>query len=74
MKLVDVDIKLGSVVTLKKGHPCGSNQWAVVRFGVDCKIRCMGCGRIVLIDRVDLKKAIKKVLDIPYEGPFEENH
>ena len=43
MKLVDVDIRLGSVVTLKKGHPCGANQWAIVRFGVDCKIKCMGC-------------------------------
>ena len=74
MKLVDQDIRLGSVVILKKGHPCGANKWAIVRFGVDCKIQCMGCGRIVLIDRVDLKKAIKKVLDETYETTPETHH
>lgn len=57
------DLKLGSVLVLKKGHPCGANQWEIVRFGVDCKIKCLGCGRIVLIDRMELRKAIKKVLE-----------
>lgn len=74
MKLVDHDIRLGSVVILKKGHPCGANKWAITRFGVDCKIQCMGCNRIVLIDRVDLKKAIKKVLEETYEVNPEKNN
>ena len=74
MKLIDQNITLGSVVTLKKGHPCGANKWAIVRFGVDCKIMCMACNRIVLIDRVALKNAIKKVLEETYEIPTEENH
>lgn len=68
---MDQEIKLGSVLELKKGHPCGTNKWEIVRFGVDCKIKCLGCGRIVLIDRLTLKKRIKKILEAPSEGITE---
>ncbi|HOP56988.1 MAG TPA: DUF951 domain-containing protein [Bacillota bacterium] len=68
------DIKLGDIVTLKKGHPCGENRWEIIRFGADCKIKCLGCGRIVLIDRPTLKKRIKKVLGNINEGTAEENN
>lgn len=54
------DIKLGDVLILKKPHPCGVNRWEVVRYGADCKIKCLGCARVVLISRVDLKKNAKK--------------
>jgi hypothetical protein len=57
------EIKEGSILVLKKGHPCGENKWEIVRFGTICKIKCLGCERIVIIDRVDLKKRIKKVLE-----------
>ena len=56
------DIKEGSVLILKKGHPCGENLWKITSFGVICKIKCLGCGRIVIIDRTELKKRIKKVV------------
>ncbi|MCK7489954.1 MAG: DUF951 domain-containing protein [Anaerotruncus sp.] len=37
------DLKLGSVVVLKKGRPCeGQFKWEIVRFGVDRKIKCFG--------------------------------
>lgn len=69
------EIKLGSIVILKKGHPCGANRWEIVRFGVDCKIKCLGCGRIVLIDRMELRKAIKKVLEEEvHDETNGENH
>lgn len=66
------ELRLGTVVVLKKGHPCGENKWEIVRYGVDCKIKCLGCGRIVLIDRVDLKKAVKKVVEVPVLGRTDE--
>ncbi|MBN2877347.1 MAG: DUF951 domain-containing protein [Bacilli bacterium] len=62
------DIQQGSVVILKKGHPCGENLWEITNFGVICKIKCLGCGRTVIIDRIDLKKRIKKVVE-----PNEKN-
>ncbi len=58
----NIEIKEGSVLILKKGHPCGENLWEITSFGVICKIKCLGCGRIVIIDRTELKKRIKKVV------------
>jgi len=64
---MEINIKLGDILILKKGHPCGENRWEIVRFGTDCKIKCLGCGRIVLIDRPTLKKRIKKIVEAPGE-------
>ena len=33
--------KLGSIVMMKKDHPCGTNKWEVVRMGADIKIKCL---------------------------------
>ena len=57
------DIEKGSVLILKKAHPCGTNLWEIISFGVICKIKCLGCGRVVIIDRIDLRKRIKKVVE-----------
>ncbi len=57
------DIEKGSVLILKKAHPCGTNLWKIISFGVICKIKCLGCGRVVIIDRIDLRKRIKKVVE-----------
>ena len=45
------EIRLGDVVRLKKKHPCGNDQWQVVRLGADIGIRCQGCQRRVLLPR-----------------------
>jgi len=62
MNNLNEEISLGSVLVMKKGHPCGENLWEITSFGVICKIKCLGCGRTVIIDRVDLRKNIKKVV------------
>ena len=56
------EIRLGDVVQMKKTHPCGSSEWTVTRTGADIKIRCSGCGRIVMMDREDFLKRRKKLL------------
>lgn len=61
--MINHEIKKGSKLILKKGHPCGTNLWEITSYGVICKIRCTGCDRIVIIDRTDLKKRIKKVVN-----------
>lgn len=55
-------INEGDVLVLKKGHPCGENKWEVVRVGADIKLKCLGCNRIVMIERPTLLKRIKKVV------------
>ena len=60
--------QVGTHLILKKGHPCGTNEWEVVRLGVDIKHKCCNCGRTVLIPRIELNKKIKKVKEELYEG------
>ena len=56
------EYKLGSTVIMKKGHPCGSNLWKIIRVGADIKIECLNCGRVVMLPRVEFNKKIKKVI------------
>ncbi len=56
-------IENGDILILKKGHPCGANRWEVVRTGADVKLKCTGCGRVVMLDRPTLNKRIKKVIN-----------
>lgn len=56
------EYKLNDKVIMKKEHPCGANNWEIVRLGVDIKIKCLNCGRSVMIPRVEFNKKLKKVL------------
>ena len=56
------EIKLGDVLTLKKDHPCGGNEWQVVRLGADIGIICLKCRRRVLIPRPELERRIKTLV------------
>ncbi len=49
----------GDIVTMKKNHPCGTNRWEIIRTGVDFKLKCEGCGHIVMIPRIKFLKQVK---------------
>lgn len=53
----------GDVVQTRKFHPCGSNQWTIIRTGADVKIKCLGCGRIVMLDRAEFVKRAAKIVE-----------
>ncbi len=55
------ELKMGQVIEMKKPHPCGSKDWEIIRLGADVKIRCLGCDRIVMLERVKLLKRIKRI-------------
>ena len=48
----------GDELTLKKPHPCSSRRFLVLYAASDVKIRCVGCGREVMLPRVKLEKMI----------------
>lgn len=56
-----MDVRVGDLLTMKKQHPCGDNRFLVLRSGMDFKIRCMGCGREVMVPRAKAEKNIKKI-------------
>ena len=53
---------LGDIVQMKKTHPCGTNEFEIIRVGADIKIKCVGCGRIVMIPRRKFQKDAKKIV------------
>lgn len=60
---MSLDYKLGSIVIMKKPHPCGTNKWEIVRVGADIKIKCLECGRTIMLPRMEFNKKIKKVVE-----------
>lgn len=64
-----IEFKLGDTLELKKEHPCAtrSKLWEVVRMGADVKLKCLGCQTIVMIDRYEINKRIKKVIPMKEE-------
>lgn len=56
------EYKLGSIVIMKKQHPCGENLWEVIRVGADIKIKCNKCGRAIMLSRIDFNKKLKRVV------------
>ena len=51
--------EVGDIVTLKKGHPCGSKEWEILRVGADFRLKCMGCGHQIMVPRKMVEKTQK---------------
>lgn len=65
--------ELGDVVEMKKQHPCGTNEWKIIRVGADIRIKCEGCQHSVMIPRREFEKKLKKIL-IPANPVTEEQN
>ena len=70
---MEEEIRLGDVVQMKKQHPCGSREWTITRTGADIKLRCEGCGRVVMLDRLVFMKRVRKIVSHgePAQEPAE---
>jgi hypothetical protein len=53
------ELQLDDVLRLRKPHPCGSTDWVVVRIGADIGLKCLGCGRRILLPRREVAKRLK---------------
>ncbi|MBS3971919.1 MAG: DUF951 domain-containing protein [Erysipelotrichia bacterium] len=55
--------QLHDIVQLKKDHPCKkSSFWEITRMGVDIKLKCLGCGSSVMLERIEFEKRLKKII------------
>ena len=55
------EFKPGSVVETKKQHPCGGVLWEIIRTGADIKIKCLTCGRALLLLPDELKRRVRRI-------------
>ncbi len=60
-----IEYNLNDIVEMKKEHPCAtrSKQWQIVRMGADIKLKCMGCGNIVMLPRYNFEKNLKRIVE-----------
>ncbi|MBO6269990.1 MAG: DUF951 domain-containing protein [Clostridium sp.] len=56
-----MDLQLGDIIKMKKAHPCGSQEWKVLRVGADFRLQCMGCGHQVMMARRLVEKNVRGV-------------
>lgn len=56
-----MEYNVGDIVKLKKKHPCGSFEWEIMRVGADFRLKCLGCGHQVMLERTLVVKNTKSV-------------
>ena len=59
------EYQVGSIVEMKKPHPCSTRNkmFEVTRVGADIKIKCLGCGNILMLERNSFNEKVKKILN-----------
>lgn len=65
MPRAPIPLYLDDVVALRKQHPCGGDTWRVIRLGADIGLRCLKCGRRVLVGRSSVEADIKRFVERP---------
>ena len=65
---------LGDRVEMRKKHACGGSEWEIIRTGADIRIRCVNCGRTMMMDRGDFMHAAKKRLPRPEDDTENGNN
>ena len=51
-----MEYQVGEIVKLKKAHPCGSQEWEILRVGADFRLKCEGCGHQSMVPRKLVEK------------------
>lgn len=56
-------LQVGDVIKMKKSHPCGTNEWELLRVGMDIRLKCRGCGHQVMLPRKQVEKSFRGFLE-----------
>ena len=60
-----MQFEVGQFIKLKKQHPCGANNWEILRVGMDFRLKCSECGHMVMVSR--------KLVEKNFRGFISEN-
>ncbi|MCD8015620.1 MAG: DUF951 domain-containing protein [Lachnospiraceae bacterium] len=56
-----MEFEVGDIVKLKKKHPCGSQEWEILRVGADFRLKCTGCARQIMVPRRLVEKNTRAI-------------
>ncbi len=56
-----IQVKVGDIAEMRKPHPCGSLKWKVTRIGADIGLKCLKCGRRVMLCREEFERRVKSI-------------
>ena len=62
-----MEYEVGDIVKLKKQHPCGSQEWEILRVGADFRLKCMRCGHQVMMPRRQVEKNTRELKNVAGE-------
>lgn len=55
------ELHVGDRIHAKKKHPCGSDEWVILRTGADIRLRCAGCGHLLMLPRAKAEAMIRRI-------------
>lgn len=69
-----IKYRVGDIVRTRKPHPCGGDTWEIMRTGVDFRLKCTTCGRVIMLPRPKFEKSVRSIVKASQEaepGPGE---
>lgn len=58
-----MEFNVGQIIKMKKSHPCGANEWEILRVGMDFRLKCKGCDHQVMVPRKLVEKNFKGFIE-----------
>ncbi len=55
----EAPFEAGTILRLRKKHPCGNDLWRVLSIGSQIELECLGCGKKNTFDPVDLRRLVR---------------
>lgn len=57
-----VQVDVGDVAVMRKPHACGGSEWQIMDTAGDIRMKCLRCGRKVILHRDAFERQVKSVL------------
>lgn len=54
-------VKIGAIAEMRKPHACGGFEWEITRVGADIGMKCLKCGRRVMLAREEFERRVKSM-------------
>lgn len=58
-----MEFNVGQIIKMKKPHPCGANEWEILRVGMDFRLKCKGCDHQIMVPRKLVEKNFKGFIE-----------